>query len=228
MKTKKIILLLVIIIFSTKMALSQVNPNFEFKNKVRDEIGSVKKVDKFEDEDLKKTVHVRYLHQDYKKAYISKSKEIYFLRYNIFTDEMEYVNNNNVYNLNKSENKVIDFFEIKTKYGVFNLNNELNYLMIINNGKNSVLSKQHVMFDEGKKAVTQFDVKVPPKFIRQKDEYYIAFNNTNLVSVPKSKKAFYKLFKDKASVMKKYVSQEKLSHKKIDDLVKIVEYYNSL
>lgn len=214
-------------LFATNTS-SQTNPNFEFKNKVREEIGSVKKVNKFENEDLEKTAHVRFLHQDYKKAYISKSTEVYNLRYNIYTDEMEYVNNENIYNLNKSENKIIDFFEIKAKYGVFNLDDKLNYLLIKNSGKNSVLIKQIVEFDEGKKAVSQFDVKIAPKFYRKKDLIYIAFNNTTLKSVPKKNKSFYKLFEDKATLIKKYMSKQKLSHKKIDDLVKIITYYNSL
>lgn len=228
MKTKNLNLIIAFLLFYVINITGQTDPNFEFKNKVREDIGSVKKIKKFEDEDLRKTVHVRYLHQDYKKAYISKSKGVYFLRYNIFTDQMEYVNNDNVFNLNKDENKIIDFFEVKSKYGIFKLDDELNYFLIKNSGKNSVLIKQIVEFDEGRKAVTQFDVKVAPKFIRKKDQFYIAFNNATLKSVPKKKKSFYKLFSDKAGLIKKHMSKEKLSHKKIDDLVKIIKYYNTL
>ncbi|ARV06916.1 hypothetical protein BTO04_09570 [Polaribacter sp. SA4-10] len=228
MNTKTIILSITLFTFLVKSTSSQTDPNFEFKNAVREEIGAVKKLKKFDNEDLRKTIHVRFLHQDYKKAYISNSKQVYLLRYNIFTDEMEYVKNNNIYTLNKSEHKIIDFFEIKAKYGIFYLDNELNYFLIKNSGKNSVLIKQIVQFDEGKKVVTQFDTKIAPKFFRKNDQLFIAFNNKELKSIPKRKKAFYKLFNNKAALIKKYMSEQKLSHKNIDDIVKITTYFNSL
>ena len=89
---KKIFLITFLFIIPIGDAIAQTDPNFEFKNKVRNEIGTVKKIIKFEKEDIKKTALLRFTHQDYKKAYISESKEIYFLRYNMFTDEMEYMN----------------------------------------------------------------------------------------------------------------------------------------
>ena len=225
---KKIFLITFLFIIPIGYAIAQTDPNFEFKNKVRNEIGTVKKIIKFDKEDIKKTAFLRFTHQDYKKAYISESKEIYFLRYNMFTDEMEYMNYEKTFILNKNNNKIIDFFEIKAKYGVFKLKDELNYFVIKNSGKNSVLVKQYVEFDEGKKAITQFDVKVAPKFFRKKDKNFIAFENTTVKIVPKKKKSFYALFADKGGEIKKYMSLQKLSHKKIDDLVKIVTYYNSL
>lgn len=228
MKTKKFILVIIVFILLVNNTNAQTDPNFEFKNKVREEVGSVKKINKFENEDLKKTIHIRFLYEDYKQAYISKSKEVYLLRYNIYTDEMEYVKNNSIYNLDKKENKIIDFFNIKTKYGVFNIKDKLNYFLIKNSGKNSVLIKQYVHFDEGKKAVSQYDIKVTPKFYRKKDKVFIAFNNIDVKSVPKKKKKFYLLFNNKATLIKTYMNKQKLSHKNLDDLVKIVNYYNSI
>ena len=187
---KKIFLITFLFIIPIGDAIAQTDPNFEFKNKVRNEIGTVKKIIKFDKEDIKKTAFLRFTHQDYKKAYISESKEIYFLRYNMFTDEMEYMNYEKTFILNKNNNKIIDFFEIKAKYGVFKLKDELNYFVIKNSGKNSVLVKQYVEFDEGKKAITQFDVKVAPKFFRKKDKNFIAFENTTVKIVPKKKNHF--------------------------------------
>jgi hypothetical protein len=225
---KKLITIAFLFIVLIGNTFAQTDPNFEFKNKVRNEIGGVKKIKKFDGEDIRKTAHLRFTHQDYKKAYISESKKIYFLRYNMFTDEMEYMNYEKTFNLNKSDNKIIDFFEIKTKYGVFKLDDKLNYFIIKSSGKNSVLIKQHVKFDEGKKPVTQFDIKVSPNFFRKKDRNFIAFNNTEVILVPKKKKSFYTLFPNKEKEIKNYIKLQKLSHRKIDDLVKIVNYFNLL
>ena len=136
---KKIFLIAFLFIIPIVYAIAQTDPNFEFKNKVRNEIGTVKKIIKFDKEDIKKTAFLRFTHQDYKKAYISESKEIYFLRYNMFTDEMEYMNYEKTFILNKNNNKIIDFFEIKAKYGVFKLKDKLNYFVIKNSGKSSSL-----------------------------------------------------------------------------------------
>jgi hypothetical protein len=225
---KNIIITIVLLVLFVGPIFGQVNPNFEFNNKVREEVGGVKKIKKFQNDDLKKTVHLKYIHQDYKKANISNSTKNYYLRYNLFTDEMEYVNNGNIYNLNKSENKIIDFFEIKTKYVIFELDDKLNYYVIKSTGKSAVLIKQNVRFDKGKKAITQFDIKVTPKFYRKKDDIYIAFKNKDLKIIPRSKKAFYKLFNNKAKQIKKYMSQQKLSHKKLNDIIKITNYFNSI
>jgi hypothetical protein len=225
---KKIFIIAFLYIISIGNAIAQTDPNFEFKNQVRNEIGGVKKIIKFDKEDIKKTAYLRFAHQDYKKAYINESKEIYFLRYNMFTDEMEYINYDKTFTLNKNKNKIIDFFEIKAKYGVFKLKDKLNYFVIKYSGKSSVLVKQYVEFDEGKKAITPFDVKVAPKFFRKKDKNFIAFENTTVKIVPKKKKSFYALFADKGGKIKKYTRLQKLSHKKTDDLVQIINYYNSL
>ena len=71
-------------------------------------------------------------------------------------------------------------------------------------------------------------MKVAPKFFRKKDKNFIAFENTKIKIVPRKKKSFYALFIGKKEKIKKFMKTQKLSHKKIDDLVKIVTYYNSL
>jgi hypothetical protein len=51
---KKIFLITFLFIIPIGDAIAQTDPNFEFKNKVRNEIGTVKKIIKFDKEDIKK------------------------------------------------------------------------------------------------------------------------------------------------------------------------------
>ncbi|MEE9408368.1 MAG: hypothetical protein V3V28_09860 [Polaribacter sp.] len=227
MKNKTFILFT---IFSLTIAntFAQLSAKVEFGNAARDHLGSPKKVKSIDDKELAKTAHLQYSHLDYKKAYTTTSKEVYLLRYNIYSDEMEFVKNNQIYDLFKKENQIIDFFESKTKYVAFDLNGKLNYFLIKSSGKNLVLAKQTIKLEKGKKKVTQFDIEVKPKYYLGKDKLFIAFNNKNLQEIPKKKKTFYNLFGDKSSEIKKFMKKNRLSHKKGDDLVKITNYFSSI
>jgi hypothetical protein len=213
------------IIYTTQ---GQIDTEVEFANAAREFLDAPKVVKSIDDVELEKTSHVKYLSRGFKKAYVSSSKEIYYLRYNIFSDEMEFTRNEKTYALNKRENSIIDFFEIKKKYAVFKLEGELNYFQIVATGKNTLLKKQTIDFEKGKKAITQFDVAIKPKYSKNKANLYIAFNNTALVKVPKKKKKFYKLFGSKKDLIKKFIKNKRLAIKKETDLKTILTYYNSL
>ena len=141
---------------------------------------------------------------------------------------MEFVKNNQIYDLFKKENQVIDFFESKTKYVVLDLSGKLNYFLLKSSGENLILAKQTIELEKGKKKVTQFDIEIKPKYYMGKDRLFIAFNNKNLQEIPKKKKAFYNLFGNKSPEIKKFMKANKLSHKKGDDLVKITNYFSSI
>ena len=228
MKNKKITILLLILLTTISNIYCQLSSKTEFFNAARDHLSYPMKKGTIDYEKITKTSNLRYLFVSYKKAYISNSKKVSYLRYNIFADAMEFVKDDEIYNLNKTENQIIDFFVEKKKYGVFNFEGEKTYFQIKHSGKNSILIKQIVEFDKGKKAVSQFDVEVNPKFFRKKDKVYIAFDNKNLKEIPKRKKAFYKIFNDKAAAIKKYMKLNKLTHKENDDLVLVLNYFNSL
>jgi len=228
MKKAKLKLIILIFIVTSSKVYTQISTKVEFANAAREYLGTPHKVKSIDDDELKKTSHLMYLTLNYEKAYISKSAEVYFLRYNIFSDEMEFIKDNQIFDLNKNENQIIDFFNLKTKYALFKFEDKLSYFVLKSSGKNSVLVKQNVELEKGKKKITQFDVEVKPKFYKSNDDFYIAFNNTDLKIVPKNKNSFLNLFNEQSSQIKKFVNKNKLSHKNIDDLVKIVNYFNSL
>ena len=173
------------------------------------------------------TQHLRFLTEEYQEAKVDDLKDKFYFRYNIFADEMEFIKEGTVYFLSKTENQIIHFVNLGKKFTVLNLNGELKYFEINAKGKASLYSKKNVAFIEGKVAKTQFESSKKAKFISKKDEYFASLNN-ELVKLPKGKKDFYNLFGNKSSKIKNFMKQEKLNRKKIDDVTKVFNYYNSI
>lgn len=207
---------------------AQIDTRVEFANEARQHLDAPRVVKSIDDEELKKTAHIKYLSQGFLKAYDSDSKEISYLRYNIFSDEMEFSRGGKIYALNKKENQIIDFIDLKKKYAIFKLKEKLNYYLLVHSSESSLLIQETVSFDKGKKKVTQFDIAIAPKYVKNKDKIYFAFKNTELKKISKKKKKVYALFGEKRSQLKKYIKKKKLGTKKTTDLIKILKYYNSL
>ena len=53
-----------------------------------------------------------------------------------------------------------------------------------------------------------------PKFRRNKDELYLSMNNGELIRLSSNKGEFYAAFGKNASVVKDYMKQQNLKHKK--------------
>lgn len=175
-----------------------------------------------------KTQHIRFYTEEYQKAIVDDLKSEFYFRYNIFADEMEFIKDGTIYFLSKSENQIINFVDLSKKFTVLRVDGKLKYFEINVKGHASLYTKQNVEFKKGKVAVTQYEVSKKSKFIRNRDSYYVSIDTEQLKELPRRKKDFYKLFKDQASNIKKYMKKERLSRKKIEDLIKIFNYYNNL
>jgi hypothetical protein len=175
-----------------------------------------------------KTQHLRFINTDYKEARVDALKEAYYLRYNIFRNEMEFIKDDKNYFLTKTENQNIYFVAAKRTFTTLNIDGELQYAEINYKGNTSLYNVQQVTFKKGKVAITQFETSKKAKFVREKDIYYIALNNTDLEKLPKGKKDFYKLFSDKSKAIKNYLKKEKIDREKTEDIIKVIKYYHSL
>lgn len=173
------------------------------------------------------TQHLRFLTEEYQEAKVDALTDKFYFRYNIFADEMEFIKDGTVYFLSKTENQIINFVNLGRKFTVLNLNGELKYFEINSVGNASLYTKKNVGFIEGKVAKTQFESSKKAKFIEKKDDYFVILNS-ELIKLPKGKKDFYNLFGDKSSNIKTFMKQEKLNRKKIADVIKVFNYYNSI
>jgi hypothetical protein len=176
---------------------------------------------------LKAIQFKKYLSKDFKPAHIDDFDQKAFLRYNIHEDQMEFVKGNNTYYLKKDVGRKVRFDNNQT-YVVHELDGELHFFLAHVDGKNKLLARQIVKFVEARKAETAYDRDKPADYKRKRDELYISVDGKALEEAPRRKKDFYALFGDKASTVKKFMKKNRLGHKKDEDLIKIIEFTNSL
>lgn len=181
-------------------------------------------------EDKRKIRLKKYLTEGFKPAMFNSDKEVFFLRYNIYEDEMEFTKDKKVYYIQKTENTKITFRTMNKTYQCLNYDSNLGYYLVHiepSPDKMGLITKESVKFIEGKKATSNYDQDRPANFLRQKDKHYLVINQS-LYKLPKKKKDFLSLFKSKDSTIKQYMKKNKLNYQKIKDLKEILYFYNTL
>ena len=168
----------------------------------------------------------KYLSQDYKPALVYDIKQQTYLRYNIFDDEMEYVKENQIYYLKKEIGRTVRFAD-NTTYKVYQKSGSLKYFLVNVEGKNDLVTNQIVKFYPKEEPLSGYDRGKSADYKRRNDEFYIA-TKSRVIQLPTNKKSFYKFFGPKAAKIKSYLKKNRLSYKKIDDLEKVITYYNTL
>jgi hypothetical protein len=149
---------------------------------------------------------------------------------------------NNALNLKFSEGiRLLNGESVKN----FNINNDFNQISFINCkefknnklltsgfykqlsiGKVVILEKVYI-----KTVKSNYNVALGVGDLNDKlvKEYkYFIFTANEVQKLPKSKKSRLELFKDQKANIDSYIKKESLSSKKVEDLIIIVDYYNSL
>ena len=187
--------------------------------------------------DIKGTPYFNEKFTDSKIKYFDKSLEdIFYLRYNAFSDEIEMgknkFQNESVEIVQKNENIVCyigdEIFLFK------NYKNEIEnikkgYLNLIFDGKKSKIYRSNrKIFMEATQARTSLERAFPARYIDQKS-YYISLNDFNEINYLKlSKKYILKLINNKEKNIKKFISENNLKLKNEIDLIKVFLFYDTL
>jgi hypothetical protein len=192
------------------------------------EMSSIIKSKKDNSEEFKKISHKMYLTKNFITAKIDSLNETYFLKYNIYKDEMEFSKNEKIYYLTKKKGREVLFTDDNIKYKVINYKNKLSYFVLLNDGKNQLLLKEIIKFKEAKLATSSYDKSTPSDFKRKKDKLYIKLGNSDIKEIPSNKKKFYALFKEESKSIKSFIKKNKIDIKKTNDLKKIINYLNKI
>jgi hypothetical protein len=174
-----------------------------------------------------------YLSEDFVPGEVYSSKKKFtglLLRYNIFNDNIEFVQKGTTYALYAeprivkvllgNEVYVVEKHEIKGKmaYG---------YFARLDSGKVTLLAKKIVRFTEEQEPKALQGAATPAKFTRAPDVFYYRIGNAEISKVG-SLKSFIEGLSDKKEEVSSYAKKEKIGTKNESDLVKLVKYYNSL
>jgi len=158
----------------------------------------------------------------------------YALRYNAMADEIEiketlYVEDSEIKSLTKSPNLHL---KIMNDLFIFVLANETienaGYFQVLQVGnKYSLYKKIAKKYYPAKKAKNSFETDVLARF-EDRSIYYLVSTNNKFQEFESSKSKKLKVFESKESEIKKYIKNGRLDINDENDLIKIVNYYDSI
>jgi len=175
-----------------------------------------------------------YMFKDFHQGkFTLRSGESYDLdmRYDIYADQVHIKYNNNIFGLSQPEKAAtikIDtvtfvYCNVAKKNGIAS---DKAFFILKTDGKFKLLIKKRVILQD---AVPEKPMQpaMPAKFVESKDSYYLQLNNGNAVWI-KNKKDLLASMNDKKDAISSFLDQKKINVSRVEDLVKIVEYYNTL
>ncbi|MTI33227.1 hypothetical protein [Xanthovirga aplysinae] len=165
--------------------------------------------------------------------HVKKKKFLLPLRYNAYSDQIEYLKNGtsmvfkNPFLISKVEFggstyvfKMTDGFS-KDKKGSF-------FVQLYGSERIELLKKQQVRFIPEQVAKDSYSSNKPPKFSKVLEEFYIVFGENTPVLLSKSKKRIIGILEDKGYKVKDFIKKEKLNLKEEEGLIRLMEFCDQL
>jgi hypothetical protein len=168
-----------------------------------------------------------YYNEEFMEAEIYlKDQTAYKLpvRYNIFSNSMEYNINDIIYEIGNPT--AIDHLILDNKvFFYLNTPGHKGYYECLVKGKVFLMQQRIVKFIEAEPPKPYSEPK-PAEFETSNDRFFI-FRDLNLIEI-KSKKSILEIFNDQRTEIETFIKKEKINNFKKENLIKLVEYYNSL
>jgi hypothetical protein len=151
------------------------------------------------------------------------------LRYNCYSDVIEFKKEDVGYDISPKDiidkvefgGRVFSYIQFEPGFG-----HNMGYFQILTEGKAKLCVKYQIGFLE-REELKGFSTPKPDRFDEMKVTYWISMNDAPAKQVL-NKNKFLDLFSDKKNEVESFMSNQKLTIKKEDDLKKIVSYYNTL
>jgi hypothetical protein len=152
------------------------------------------------------------------------------LRFNIYANEMEFKTDDGTV-LFLATPEIIDHIiigENKYIYTPYAVGGRLlrGYFKIITGGKASLLVKQNITLRNAEPPQPYKDAQ-PAVFLKMQDEFYVRVAPAEAQKVS-NKKELLAVLKDKSKELDDFQKKNKTRVNRLDDMVKLIEYYNSL
>ncbi len=175
-----------------------------------------------------------YLDDEFVEGSVFMTSKVQFvglpLRYNIFNDQVEFRTKDETVQVLSVPEVIekVEFGQTTLEYSVYSNLNKIKrgFFVVLEKGKATLYSRPRVNFEDAKKAAAYSDAK-PPRFIKRPDEYYIRLGKEPAELIAR-KKDLEGLFTDHEKEMLEFLNNNKINTNRPEDLVKVVQYYNSL
>ncbi|MDV2447787.1 hypothetical protein CMU93_09785 [Elizabethkingia anophelis] len=167
----------------------------------------------------------------FKKAMVDGyGKDIKYMRYNAYEDEIEFEQNGTVYFVNKEDGLTVRIPEINKVYQAlkYKLNGRtyFGYLVLLFPGsKVSLYKKEKVELLKGEKSPNAYGKGENDYFVKAKD-LYLQGDKGKIDVFPKSTKDAIRLFSPLKKGVYRFIDEEKIRFNKEDGVVKLIEFLN--
>ena len=177
-----------------------------------------------------------YLFKEFKKGQLflnSGEKFEVLVRYDMYANEMNLKNKGEVYAIIYPEKvKSIDVDSLKFIYSPFvNSAGEEpakvgGYFIVKTDGKCKLLVKKNVRIQDAELPKLYVDAK-PAKFIPSNDTFYLKLNEKNAIKI-RNENDLLSILGDQKALVTRFIKENRLGAKKVEDLSRIIKYYNGL
>lgn len=173
-----------------------------------------------------------YLNNDFIEGKIITNDNVVLkgqLRYNIYADEMEFIVKENVYWIDNQDR--IESIQYGDHTFMYYLKGEDkfdrgDYYEVLEDGPTKLLLRRKVVLLDAVPAKPYQDPK-PPRFEPSRDTYFLMRFQGKPEKVT-SKKELLQLMVDKEPEINSFIKKNKISANNLEDLKKVVAYYNGL
>lgn len=172
-----------------------------------------------------------YIENEFEAAFIRTTKETITsipARYNTYADNLEYQLRGVTYVVNPSPNiQIVRFSSYSLVVDILTSRDDSYAFFIqLDSGRASLLKRQPMIFREAEAPKALAGDGKPATYVSTKDEYYLKVDKGTPKRVTNVKKMIESL-PDHQKEVEDYASSNKLGRKP-EDLVKLIQYYNSL
>ncbi len=169
------------------------------------------------------TTGSKYLSDNFQNARVNKGEQNFLIRYNAYSDIMEYKNGADVLELIKEKNTHF-IFQDGTVYELFSYNLKSasleRYHKVLVENKNVKISKfESIKLIPAKKALNSYETDTQAAYKANKEVYFITYNNQT-VEFDGKQKSLEKIIPGKADVIKAFYKENKIKEND-SDMIKL-------
>jgi hypothetical protein len=174
-----------------------------------------------------------YLDEELIQGYVKFSlgdSNVYFLRYNIYADEMEYLDGSSLKIIsNPSELDHVHVNKHSFYYTTYKFRNSFKegYLEKLVDGTVELYLKYDVDFKKYEEAKSSYHEAKPERFETGQPTWYASVENGPIKNFEVNKSGLESIFQDDYAEVQKYIKSNKLKLRKEEDVIKLFEHYNS-
>ncbi len=154
------------------------------------------------------------------------------LRYNIFTDQIEFIDGNEILEIANPTDFMYfiigDDTFVHQAYLLGSSTPGRGFFKVLALGQSAALTKRMEIKYNPPELPQAYAEAKPPKFIRMPDSYFIKFPGSLPFEIPLQRRRLISVFPNKIKELENFIETNNLNFRREEDIVKLVEYYNSL